>query len=143
MLGMDKRVQTDAATSERLGRVRQRGTGAELAVRRMLHALGSRFRVDNRDLPGSPDVANRTKGWAIFVHGCFWHSHANCSRATIPRHNRAFWKDKLSANVKRDQLVVRSLRSQSFRVLIIWECELLNAPKATARIRRFLRALGY
>lgn len=129
----------DRATSSRLGRVRQRGTAPELAVRRLLHCLGFRFRVRNNDLPGSPDVANRSAGWALFVHGCFWHSHNGCGRATVPKRNRAFWEAKFDANRARDKRAVDALRRLGFRVLTVWECEVNSGADALAR--RLVRQL--
>jgi DNA mismatch endonuclease Vsr len=117
------RIVVDDETSARMGRVRQKGTKPELIVRRLIHELGHRYRVDNRDLPGSPDIANRTRGWAVFVHGCYWHRHRGCSKATTPTRNRAFWTDKFETNVARDQRAVRDLRSMGYETLVVWECE--------------------
>lgn len=106
-------------------------------MRRFLHALGHRFRVHNRDLPGSPDVANRTRRWAVFVHGCFWHRHEGCPRTTTPSRNRQFWLDKFAANVRRDERVQGQLRELGWKVLVIWECECEDV----SRLRRLRRAL--
>jgi DNA mismatch endonuclease (patch repair protein) len=116
-------LDVDAETSARLGRIRQHGTSAELTVRKILHSLGHRFRVHNRDLPGSPDIANRRRRWAIFVHGCFWHRHAGCKRTTTPARNREFWVAKFEANVARDRRVQAELRAMDYRVVVVWECE--------------------
>ena len=129
----------DAATSARLGRIRQKDTAAEQAVRRMLHRLGLRFRIRNRDLPGAPDVANRSGRWAIFVHGCFWHSHAGCKRATVPRRNREFWLAKFSANRARDARALRELRRLGYRAVVVWECE--AEKRADRLVRRLARLL--
>lgn len=118
-----ERIVTDAATSRRMADVRQKDTTPELAVRRALTMLGLRYRVRNRDLPGSPDIANRTRKWAVFVHGCFWHRHPGCVRSTTPKRNRAFWKKKFEANVARDARAVAALRERGFRVVTVWECE--------------------
>jgi len=116
-------LEVDAETSRRLGRIRQQDTTPERAVRRFLYAIGVRFRVRNRDLPGSPDVANRAARWAVFVHGCFWHRHPNCRRSTTPKRSREFWVAKFEANVARDARAVEELRSRGYRVVVIWECE--------------------
>lgn len=129
---------TDAKTSARLGRIRQSDTDPELVVRRILHGLGARFRTRARDLPGSPDISNRTRRWAIFVHGCFWHRHAGCHRATTPKRNAAFWADKFSANVARDARAVAALRRQGYAVLVVWECSARRLDPLRARIARFL-----
>src|SRR5262249_34210676 len=127
----------DPATSARLGRIRQKDTAAELAVRRVLHELGLRLRIRNRDLPGAPDAANRSRRWAIFVHGCFWHSHAGCRRATVPKRNRDFWLEKFIENRARDARVLRALRRRGYRTLVVWECELERAAKLGRRLRAF------
>ena len=118
-----ERIVTDAATSRRMADVRQKDTTPELAVRQALTMLGLRYRVRNRDLPGSPDIANRSRRWAVFVHGCFWHRHPGCVRTTTPKRNRVFWIRKFEANVARDARAVAELQKRGFRVITIWECE--------------------
>lgn len=123
----------DAATSLRLSKIRQKDTTPERLVRALLAGMGLRFRVRNRDLPGSPDIANRSRRWAVFVHGCFWHAHAGCKRATVPKRNRAFWVAKFDANVRRDAAAVAELRRRGFRVAVVWECEVERNPARVAR----------
>jgi DNA mismatch endonuclease, patch repair protein len=115
-------LEVDDATSTRMGRVRQKGTRPELLVRGVLSELGHRFRLANRDLPGSPDIANRSRRWAVFVHGCFWHRHG-CSATTTPGRNRAFWEAKFARNVIRDQQSTERLRALGYTVIVVWECE--------------------
>jgi DNA mismatch endonuclease, patch repair protein len=110
-------------TSRRMKSVRQAGTLAELAVRRALSSFGFRYRVNVKSLPGSPDVANVKRGFAVFAHGCFWHRHPGCRYATTPKTNRAFWIDKLKANVCRDLRAKKDLERRGFRVIVVWECE--------------------
>lgn len=124
--------------SARMSRVRQRSTTAELRVRRELMAMGRRYRISNRDLPGSPDIANRAKKWAVFVHGCFWHRHDCCPRTTTPKENRDFWLRKFAVNRTRDERVQGELRDMGFKVAIVWECETLKS----SAIRSALRALN-
>ena len=119
-----------------LARVRRTKTSAEEEVARLLRAHGLHYRRNVRSLPGSPDFANRRRGWAIFVNGCFWHHHTACARATVPKNNRAFWEDKFAANRRRDAAKIRGLRALGFRVLVIWECEL---DGCAARLERLLR----
>lgn len=107
-------------------RQRREGTQPELKVRRSLHSLGHRFRVRNADLPGKPDIANRTHRWAVFVHGCFWHAHEGCSRHTVPKRNRSFWLTKFSTNRARDNRVADALKRMGYRVLTVWECQTAN-----------------
>ena len=126
----------DAETSARLGRIRQHGTSAELSVRKLLHTLGRRFRVHNRDLPGSPDIANRKRKWVVFVHGCFWHRHADCKRTTTPSRNRDYWLAKFEANIARDTRVQDELRKRGYHVLVAWECETQDATQLRVLRRR-------
>lgn len=116
----------DPRRSGLMSRVRQRGTEAELAVAAALRKLGMGYRLNVTSLPGSPDFANRRMGWAIFVHGCFWHQHTGCKRATIPKTNQDFWRDKFSTNRIRDARAIRELRNLGFRVSLIWECQTEN-----------------
>jgi DNA mismatch endonuclease (patch repair protein) len=118
-----ERLIVDPRTSARLGRIRQHGTSPELRVRSLLHSLGRRFRVHNRDLPGSPDVANRSRAWVIFVHGCFWHRHAQCEKATTPSRNRDFWLAKFETNTVRDARVQEEVRQLGYLVVVVWECQ--------------------
>jgi DNA mismatch endonuclease Vsr len=107
-----------------MSRVRQRSTAAELAVGGILRRLGASYRLNVRSLPGSPDFANNSRRWAVFVNGCFWHHHEGCHRATVPKTNSAAWIAKFRANRERDTRVAQQLRSSGFLVAIIWECEL-------------------
>lgn len=117
------RIVFDPETSTRMGGIRQRDTEPELIVRRALTAHGLRFRTKNRDLPGSPDVANRSGAWAVFVHGCYWHRHPGCRRATTPKRNTDFWVAKFEANVARDRRSKQALEALGYTVLVVWECE--------------------
>lgn len=140
-------ISTDAATSARMKRVRQRDTEPELAIRKWLWHRGVRFRTNNRDLPGSPDLANRKLGWAVFVHGCFWHGHSMCRRFKVPKRNSEFWRDKIKKNKARDRAKLADLRKRGFRPVTVWECEVERlcsnkvSPPATTvlRLRPLLR----
>jgi DNA mismatch endonuclease (patch repair protein) len=114
-------LKTDAVRSRIMAAVRQRGTAAELTVRRCLRRLGYRFQCNRRELPGSPDLLLPKLSVAIFVHGCFWHRH-RCRYATTPKTNREFWLNKFSANRKRDRRVRKELRNAGWRTFVVWEC---------------------
>ena len=124
-----------------MARIRQRDTDAERLVRNGLRRLGLTFGTSNRDLPGSPDIANRSRRWAIFVHGCFWHAHLGCGKATVPKRNRSFWLEKFADNRKRDRRVVRTLRSKGYRALVIWQCQAEVPSKLETHLRRLQRML--
>lgn len=115
--------------------VRQKGTKPELVVRRVLSTLGHRYRIHNRELPGSPDIANRSRGWAVFVHGCFWHRHEGCRRATTPKRNAAFWHAKFERNVQRDRESVAALERRGYFVAVIWECETRDRENLCLRLK--------
>jgi DNA mismatch endonuclease (patch repair protein) len=125
--------------SEIMARIRSKDTVPEIRVRSAVHAYGLRFRKHVDCLPGKPDLANRRNRWAIFVHGCFWHSHGGCRLASQPRSNTAYWAPKLQRNVDRDRANLRELRRLGYRVLIIWECESRNPASLQASIRDFVK----
>lgn len=130
-------MKTTPERSRLMSRVRQKGTPGETIVSHELWHLGGRFRRNVSALPGSPDVANKSRRLAIFVHGCFWHQHAQCGRGTIPKRNRGYWKEKLIENVRRDRRKVAALRQRGFRVMTVWECELKRREALRRRLRRF------
>ncbi len=115
--------------------IRQHGTAAELAVRAAARQLGLHYRIVNRDLPGSPDLANRKRKWAVFVHGCFWHRHNGCARTTTPQRNRGFWLAKFNANQLRDARALAALRVMGMSCVVIWECEVANAALVASKLR--------
>lgn len=113
-------------------RVRRVKTAPEELVALELRRLGVRYRRAPRDLPGSPDFANKRKRWAIFVNGCYWHHHDGCPKATVPTRNKAFWIAKFVDNRQRDHLKIKALRRLGFYVATIWECQADN-PRAIKR----------
>ncbi|MDB5694301.1 MAG: vsr [Alphaproteobacteria bacterium] len=121
-----------------MGRVRGKDSKPELAVRRVAHALGYRFRLHRRDLPGTPDlVFPRTKK-VIFVHGCFWHRHEDCRGTTTPKTRAEYWKQKFVENVARDAAQVNELKHLGWDVLIVWECETRDKVRLRERLIAFL-----
>lgn len=119
----------DAITRSRMmANIGSKNTHPEIIVRRYLHGLGYRFRLHRPDLPGRPDLVLPKYKLAIFVHGCFWHRHQNCSYATSPATRRDFWQDKFNRNVERDALQVTQLDRAGWRVIIVWECGLKHCP---------------
>ncbi len=116
-------VVTPERRSAMMSKIRGRNTRPELRVRKTAHRLGLRFRLHRRDLPGTPDLVFPARRKAVFVHGCFWHSHAGCRYAYKPKSNVAFWKDKLQKNLDRDVRTARELKALGWDVIVIWECE--------------------
>src|SRR5215213_6892619 len=132
-----RKLRTTPERSKLMSRVRQTGTSPELVVRKMLRSMAHGFRVQAKDLPGSPDIVNRSRHWAIFVHGCYWHAHS-CHLWKIPKANSEFWRDKFEANRARDKAKSAALRLKGFRVLTLWQCELSNKKKIAAKLVKFL-----
>jgi len=134
----------DVLTSEQrsycMSRIRGRDTKPEIVVRKLVHALGYRFRLHRRDLPGVPDLVLPKHRKLIFVHGCFWHMHSCRYGSVVPKTNAEFWAHKRQGNVARDQRNVRQLRRDGWRVRVIWECETREPDKLLPRLARFLRA---
>lgn len=120
--------------------IRSRDTKPELAVRKLLHASGYRYRLHDSRLPGCPDIVFPSRRKVVFVHGCFWHSHcdASCTNGRKPATNQAYWLPKLSRNVTRDAKHLSRLRAVGWQVMIIWECETKDGDYLAARIRAFL-----
>lgn len=128
---------TPEVRSRVMSSVRGKDTGPEMAIRRLLHAAGYRYRLHPRTVPGQPDLAFMTKKVAIFIDGCFWHG---CPRHySQPASNVSFWNRKLQSNVNRRAKVLQELRKQGWRAIQIWECRLARNPLAVLeRIRRVM-----
>ena len=124
--------------SEIMSRIRGRGTRPEMAVRRLVHGLGYRYRLHGKHLPGRPDLVFARRKMVIFVHGCFWHRHPGCRLARTPKSRVDFWRAKLDGNRERDLLTQRELRDLGWRLLVVWECELNNLDSVAERITDFL-----
>jgi len=122
-------VVSRAKRSEMMAGIRGKDTRPELIVRRGLHAMGYRFRLHRRDLPGNPDIVLPKYNAVIFVHGCFWHGH-DCHLFKWPKTRKDFWRKKIESNKKRDARVRESYEASSWRRLTIWEC----AMKGKARL---------
>lgn len=123
----------DSQTRSRMmAGIRGKDTKPELVLRRSLHALGFRYRLHEKGLPGAPDLVLSKFKAVIFVHGCFWHRHDGCRYATFPSTRSEFWTAKFAANVARDNQNQAALLSAGWRVAIVWECALRNAQGAAA-----------
>lgn len=128
-----------AQRSRVMARVRGKDTKPEVRVRKVAHAMGLRFRLHRRDLKGAPDLVFAKYRTAIFVHGCFWHQHPGCKRASMPHSRKGFWRSKLTRNSERDIEVGVELRRAGWRVEIIWECETKDVDKIRSRLEGIFR----
>ena len=133
------------ARRRNLAAVQGRDTKPEVTVRRLLHSLGYRFRLQRRDLPGRPDIVLPGRQKVIDVRGCFWHRHPNsaCKNAVLPRTRADWWADKLGRNVERDAANEAGLRRLGWDILVLWECEVRAGGETLARrLRDFLGPPG-
>lgn len=130
---VDKRTRSRIMAS-----VRQRDTGPELYLRRILHRLGLRYRLHDKILPGSPDLVFPRFRAVIFVHGCFWHAHEGCKYATKPSSRKEFWEKKFKANRKRDRRNYDALIAHGWRVTVVWECVL---KRERSELQRSIRQI--
>lgn len=131
-------LTVDPVRSRTMRAVKSKNTTPEIAVRKLLHGMGYRFRLHRRDLPGSPDLVFPSRRLALFVHGCFWHGH-DCPRgARIPKTNNAYWTAKIDRNRKRNAEAIRALSETGWRSSVIWECELRQPERLRLKLTALL-----
>ncbi len=118
--------------------VHSRDTMPEIAVRKIVHSLGYRYRLHDSRLPGRPDLVFPSRRKVVFVHGCFWHRHAQCKYASSPKTRVAYWQAKFFANVARDRRTRRELKNLGWTQMTVWQCELKKPEKLTERLDDFL-----
>ena len=121
-----------------MGRVPSKDTKPEMVVRRAVHSLGYRYRIHRAELPGRPDLVFSGRKVVIFVHGCFWHRHPGCRKATTPASNREYWLPKFRENKSRDKRKARELKKLGWRVVVVWECETSDVETLKKRLCREL-----
>ena len=126
-----------------MSRVASRNTSPEIRVRKTAHGMGLRFRLHRNDLPGKPDIVFARRRVALFVHGCFWHRHLGCRKASTPKSSTEYWLAKFDANVSRDELVRKNLESLGWRVVVIWECETKDRSVIESILRGEVLGLGF
>jgi DNA mismatch endonuclease (patch repair protein) len=114
--------------------VRSKDTKPEIKVRSLLHALGFRFRLHKKDLPGNPDIVLSKHSTAIFVHGCFWHRHKGCKEATMPATNQDYWIPKFKRTAERDKKNQKELQHLGWNVIVLWECEIKDMNRLADRL---------
>lgn len=124
--------------SENMSRIRGRDTKIEIYFRKLLWHRGFRYRTCDKRLPGKPDIYISRYRTAIFVHGCFWHQHEGCRKATVPKKHRDFWQKKFAENRARDASVQCELENRGIRVITVWECEIIRMRKDDEFRNKFL-----
>lgn len=123
--------------SKIMAAVHTRDTGAEKAVRSLVHRLGYRYSLVRTDLPGKPDLVFVSKRKVVFVHGCFWHGHS-CRYGRLPKSRLAYWAPKIAANKARDRRQTNGLRKSGWCVMIVWQCHLRNKDALRKKVKEFL-----
>ena len=122
-----------------MAQVRGKNTKPEKLVRSLLHNMGYRFRLYMKQFPGKPDIVLPRYKAVIFVHGCFWHGHEDCKRATIPATNTEFWLAKITCNKERDKRNLAALENLGYRCITVWQCEMQDIGALKQRLAVFLR----
>ena len=123
-----------------MSKVRGKDTSPEMRVRRLAHSLGYRYRLHKRSLPGRPDLVFASKRKVIFVHGCFWHRHPGCRKASMPKSRVEYWREKFDRNVERDGAAIAELQRLGWDVLVVWECETKDEGLLRTKLIDFLEA---
>jgi len=137
-------IVTPEKRSAMMSGIKGKDTRPEMTIRRGLHALGFRYRLDNRKIPGRPDLVLPKYNAVIFIHGCFWHQH-ECHLFKWPSTRQEFWFDKISENKERDKKTVERLLGEGWRVMIVWECTIrgktrLDQPDLLNNISKWLQS---
>ncbi len=132
---MKKRPMT---RSENMARVKSKNTKPEIFLRKKLWHEGFRYRVNYKELPGSPDIYIPKYKTAIFVNGCFWHMHENCKYSSIPKNNHEFWEKKLKGNVIRDRDNYKKLKDMGVKVIVVWGCEIKRIEKENSELKKIV-----
>ncbi len=132
----------DSLTPEKrswnMSRIRSKNTKPEIRIRSLLHHMGYRFRLHQKNLPGKPDIVLPKFQTVIFVHGCFWHRHPSCKYAYTPKSRIEFWQKKFNENIDRDCKVQKELEDIGWRILVVWECELKDMETLANKLDNFL-----
>ncbi|WP_282026119.1 very short patch repair endonuclease [Limimaricola cinnabarinus] len=138
-------VVDQATRSRMMSRIRGKDTKPEILLRKALHARGFRYRMNVRGLPGSPDIVLPKWSCVIQVHGCYWHRHPGCPKATTPASNVEFWTEKFEANVRRDRAALARIQDMGWRTAVVWECAIGSKVRdeIVAALERFLREGGH
>jgi DNA mismatch endonuclease (patch repair protein) len=124
-------VHNKQTRSYNMSRIRSNNTKPELLVRKFLHANGFRYKLHDKTLPGKPDIVLPKYNTIIFIHGCFWHGHANCKYFKIPQTRTQWWLDKINRNTANDAKAVKALKKEGWKVITVWECRLQPAKVET------------
>jgi len=127
--------------SQIMSKISGKATKPEILVRKFLFAQGFRYRKNDKQLPGKPDIVLPKYKTVIFVHGCFWHGHQNCKKSALPQTNYEFWKNKIQRNVGRDKSNQRDLRKLGWKIIVIWQCQIKNRELFGKTMKRVIQKI--
>lgn len=133
-------IHSKKVRSYNMSRIRSGDTKPEMLVRKFLHANGYRYKLHEKKMPGKPDIVLPKYKTIIFIHGCFWHGHANCKYYVVPKTRTQWWLDKINRNITNDKKAVKALKKEGWRLITIWECKLKPA-KLSKTLSSLLRKL--
>ena len=126
--------------SEIMGKIRGVNTKPELIVRQYLFSKGFRYTLHNKLLAGRPDICLKKYNCLIFINGCFWHGHSNCKIFKWPKTNKKFWHNKIETNINRDKRDLKELKKLSWKVIVVWECQLKKGRREKT-LTRLVKAI--
>lgn len=129
-------VMTPEQRSRCMAAIKGKDTKPEMIVRKYLFSRGLRFRIQVKELPGTPDIVLPKYKTVIFVNGCFWHGHEGCKYFRLPKSNVEFWKEKIEHNVARDVRNEAELKALGWRVIRVWECEIKTLAEREEYLKR-------
>lgn len=124
---------------EIMSKIPSKNTEPEKKVRKLIRSLNYGYRLNVKKLPGKPDIVVSKAKTAIFVNGCFWHSHNKCKRGKLPSSNTEFWRNKITSNIAREKKVLEKLKQLGWKTLILWQCELNNTDNIRRRLLKYLK----
>jgi DNA mismatch endonuclease (patch repair protein) len=124
-----------------MSRVKGKDSLPEMIVRRYLHSLGFRYRLHVKQLPSKPDIVLPKYKTIILIHGCFWHGHKNCKKASLPKSRTEWWQKKIETNFKNDKKNENALRKLGWNVIVVWQCE-LKSTKFNNTMNRLIKRLN-
>ncbi len=135
-------IYSQKKRSEIMSKISGKDTKPEILVRKFLFSKGFRYRVNDKQYPGSPDIVLPKFKTAIFIHGCFWHGHPGCKASRLPETRKEFWEKKVNDTKLRDKMKIRALKKMGWNFIVIWQCEIKNTENRQKRLGSLLEEIS-
>lgn len=132
---------TKEKRSEIMSNIRGKATSIEVVVRKFIFAHGLRYRKNVKKLPGTPDIVLSKYQTVLFIHGCFWHGHSNCTKSKLPESRHDFWTNKIGRNKIRDRHNIKKLKLEGWNVIVIWQCQIKNKALQEKQLTQVIRKI--